>query len=175
MNNTVKELINEISTNLTQTSSSIRDEVRVMQSMLNDTSYQVSIYDNDGMIGSYNPATDFRNMCASVMSNAAKIPMAEANQLMSDYSVKRSEAEGMVNISKEFINTYLQTGRKLPLGGRETSDVSLSIKHNPASTKTYPMKVGVNEDGSARYAKHPTTIPAYDTIKVHGSCPPWAK
>lgn len=173
--NTVKDLINEISTGLSQTSASARDEVRVMQAMLNDTEYDVSIYDKDGVVGTFNPASDFRNMCASVMSSAAKIPMAEANQLMSDYSVKRSEAENMLNISKEFINTYLQTGRKLPIGGREKSDVSLSIKHNPAAIRTYPMKVGVNDDGTDRYAKQPTTIPAYDTIKVHSSCPPWVK
>lgn len=173
--NTVKDLINEISTGLSQTSASNRDEVRVMQAMLNDTEYQVSVYGKEGIIDTINPATDFRNMCASVMSNAAKIPMAEANQLMSDYSVRRSEAEAMVGLSKEFVNTYLQTGRKLPLGAREMSDISLSIKHNPASTRTYPMKVGVNDDGSDRYAKQPTTIPAYDTIKVHGSCPPWVK
>lgn len=173
--NTVKDLINEISTGLSQTSSSNRDEVRIMQAMLNDTDYQVSVYSKDGVVGEICPAIDFRNMCASVMSNAAKIPMAEANQLMADYSVRKSEAEAMVDISKEFINTYLQTGRKLPLGAREMSDISLSIKHNPASIRTYPMKVGVNEDGSDRYAKYPTTIPAYDTIKVHGSCPPWVK
>lgn len=171
----VKELIADITDNLSQTSASNRDEVRVMQAMLNDTDYQVSVYGKDGIVGEINPATDFRNMCASVMSNAAKIPMAEANQLMADYSVKKSEAEAMVDISKEFINTYLQTGRKLPLGAREKSDISLSIKHNPASIRTYPMKVGVNEDGSDRYAKQPTSVPAYDSLKVHAACPPWVK
>ena len=171
----VKDLVNEISTGLSQTSASIRDEGRVMHAMLNDKDYQVSIYDNDGIVGTFNPASDFRNMCASIMSNAAKIPMAEAEQLMADYTVKKSEAATMVGISKEFVNTYLQTGRKLPLGGRETSDISISIKHNPPSIRTYPMKVGVNEDGTDRYAKQPTSVPGYDSLKVHAACHSWIK
>lgn len=173
--NTVKELMKEITDNLSQTSASNRDEVRVMQAMLSDPSYEVSIYGKDGVEGTYNPTNDFRDMCANVMANAAKIPLAEATQLMNGYIVKKTEAASMVNLSKEFVNTYLQTGRKLPLGGRETSDISISIKHNESVTRTYPMKVGVNEDGSDRYAKKPTTIPAHDSIRVFASCPSWVK
>ena len=146
-----------------------------MQAMLSDSDYEVTIYGKDGAEGIYNPTNDFRSMCASIMSNAAKIPMSEAEQLMNDYNVKKSEASSMVSLSKEFVNTYLQTGRKLPFGGRETSDISISIKHNPSTTRTYPMKVGVNDDGTDRYTKQPTTIPAYDSAKVHASCPPWVK
>lgn len=171
---TVKKLINEISSNLSQTSSSRRDETRVMQAMLSDPSYEVTVYGKDTQ-EVYNPTNDFRNMCASVISNAAKVPMAEAVQLMDGYMVKRSEAESMVDLSKEFVNTYLRTGRKLPLGARETSDVSISLKHVPAATRTYPMKVGVNEDGTDRYIKEPTTIPAHDSIRVFAPCPPWVK
>ena len=101
----VKDLIADITSNLSQTSASNRDEVRVMQAMLSDPSYEVSIYNRDGVEKVYNPATDFRNMCASVMSTAAKIPLSEANQLMNDYSVKRSEAASMVEISKEFVTS----------------------------------------------------------------------
>ena len=164
--NTVKELINEIHSNLSQTSSSQRDETRVMQAMLSDPFYTVDVYGGkDESPISYNPTMDFRNMCASVMSNTAKIPMAEAEQLI----------DAMIRVSKEFVNTYLQTGRKLPLGARETSDVSISAKHIPAATRTYPMKVGVNEDGTDRYVKEPTTIPAHDSLRVSAPCPSWVK
>lgn len=114
-------------------------------------------------------------MCASVIANAAKVPTAEAEQLMSDYVVRKGEATSMVNISKEFVNTFLQTGRKLPLGPRETSDVSLSLKKVEASTRLYPQKVGVNDDGSDRYSKAPTTVPAHESVRVHAPCPPWVK
>lgn len=174
-NATVKELLSEISTGLSQVSSSRKDEIRVMQSMLSDPSYEVSIYGKEGVEGTYNPTQDFRGMCASIISNAAKVPMAEATQLMEDYSVRKGEATSMVNISKEFVNTFLQTGRKLPLGGREKSDVSLSIKRVDASTRLYPQKVGVNDDGTDRYSKTPTTIPAHESVRVHAPCPAWVK
>lgn len=173
--NTVKELIQEISGGLSQVKSSHKDEVRIMQSMLNDPEYKINIYSKNGVEGTYSPSEDFRSMCASIISNAAKVPIAEATQLVSDYNVRKSEAESMVNVSKEFVNTFLQTGRKLPLGAREKSDISLSLKKVEASTRSYPQKVGVNDDGTDRYSKTPTTIPAHETIRVHGSCPSWVK
>lgn len=172
---TVKGLINEISSNLSQISSSMKDEVRVMQSMLSDPTYEVSIYGKDGVEGTYNPTNEFRGMCASIISNTAKISNAEATQLMEGYDVKKGEASAMVGISKEFINTYLQTGRKLPLGGREKSDVSLGMKHVEKGTRLYPKKVGVNDDGTDRYSKTPTTIPAHDSVRVYAPCPSWVK
>ena len=172
---TVKGLLNEISTSLSQTSSSRKDEIRVMQAMLSDPSYEINVYGKNGIEDTYNPCNDFRSMCASVIANAAKVPSAEATQLMDNYSVKKSEAASMVNISKEFVSTFLQTGRKLPLGAREKSDISLSLKKVDASTRLYPTKVGVNDDGSDRYSKQPTTVPAHESIRVHAPCPSWAK
>ena len=173
--NTVTNLLNEISTNLSQTSSSRKDEIRVMQAMLSDPSYAVSVYGRDGVEETYNPAEDFRSMCASVISHAAKVPAAEATQLMDGYAVSKAEATSMVNISKEFVNTFLKTGRKLPLGGREMSDISISQKHIPAHVRPCPHKVGVNEDGSNRYSRNPTSVGAHDSIKVYSPCPSWVK
>ena len=53
--NTVTALIEEISTGLSQSSSSRKDEVRIMQAMLSDPDYEVSIYGKDGVEGTYNP------------------------------------------------------------------------------------------------------------------------
>lgn len=174
-NGTVIALLEEINSNLSQTSSSNKDEKRVMQAMLSDPSYEVTVYGRDGIEGTYNPTKDFRGMCASIIANAAKVPVAEATQLMEDYVVRKSEATSMVNISKEFVNTFLKTGRKLPLGAREKSDVSLSLKKVDASTRMYPQKVGVNDDGSDRYSKTSTTIPAHESVRVHAPCPSWVK
>ena len=46
---TVNGLLEEISTGLSQVSSSRKDEIRVMQAMLSDPSYEVSIYGKDGI------------------------------------------------------------------------------------------------------------------------------
>lgn len=175
MSESVKGLVNEIKTGLSQTSSSHKDEVRVMKAMLNDPSYEVSVYSKDGVVDTYNPCKDFRAMCSSIVSSAAKVPQAEAANMMETYEVKKSEAASMVNISKEFVNTFLHTGRKLPMGAREKSDVSLSLKMVAPSTRLYPQKVGVNDDGSARYSKSPTTVPEHEAIRVHAPCPSWVK
>ena len=172
---TVKGLLEEISSGLSQVSSSRKDETRIMQAMLSDPSYEVNVYGKDGIEGTYNPANDFRSMCSSVITNVAKVPAAEAAQLMDNYTVTKGEASSMINISKEFVNTFLKTGRKLPLGAREKSDISLSAKIVEESTRLYPQKVGVNDDGSDRYSKTPTTVPAHESIRVHAPSPSWVK
>mgnify|MGYP000952907046 CR=1 FL=1 len=169
----VVELVNEIKTNLTQTSSSTKDEERVMRAMLNDREYTVDIYSKEGKTGTFCPAEEVRNMLTSVISSAVKISADEAKKLADEHEFKKSESQAMINISKEFINTYLQTGRKLPLGGRETSDVSLSKKDVKASIRTYPRKVGVNPDGTARYDHPEAPVKAHSSVRVHSSCPPW--
>lgn len=176
MGNTVKEIIKDINNNLKQTSSSQKDEVTVMQAMLNDKGYKVKVYNKGGNdITEYCPAEDYRSMCANVIASTAKMPKAEAAKLVEDYDVSKTDAASMVNVSKEFVNTYLSTGRKLPFGGRSDSNYALSIKNIPASVKTYPKKVGVNEDGTARYENGQKNVPAHKSIRAYGPCPVWVK
>ena len=170
---TVTSLVKEIKDGLSQVSSSNKDEIRVMQAMLNDKDYKVDIYGKDGKEGTYCPAEDAREMIASVISSAAKIPQAEAAKLADDYEFKKSEATTMINISKEFVNTYLQTGRKLPLGGRAKSDVALSLKEVEEGVRTYPKKVGVDAAGKPIYQKAEAKIAAHESIRVSSSCPSW--
>lgn len=171
----VNELVKEIREGLTQTSASQKDEVRVMQAMLNDTEYEVGIYGKDGLKEKYSPAKDFRKMTASIVASTTKVSKDEAEQLVSKHEVTKNEAQIMVDISKEFTNTYLATGRKLPLGGREKSNFALSVKEVEESVKTYPKKTGINEDGSVRYETGKKSIPAHTSIKAYGSCPIWVK
>ena len=171
----VMTLVYDIREGLSQCSSSRKDEVRVMQAMLSDPTYSVQIYDKDGPSGSYCPCEDFRSMCSSIISSVANVPAAEAQSMMTDYTVKKTEASSMVNLSKEFINTFVQTGRKLPLGGRESSDISLAAKHVPAKVRPCPHKIGINDDGSNRYDRSPTTVAAHDSLRVYSPCPAWVK
>ena len=117
--NTVQSLVKEIKDGLSQVSSSAKDEVRVMQAMLNDTEYEVGVYTNSGFKENYNPAKDFKGMLSGVIASTTKISKEEASSLANAHEVTKSEATTMVNVSKEFVNTYISTGRKLPFGGRE--------------------------------------------------------
>ena len=124
--NTVKQLIDEINTTRTQTSSSIKDETRVMKAMLNDPDFKVDIYGKSGVEGSYCPYEESRTMIANIIKETTKISKQEATALADSYEFGNQEANIMIGISKEFINTYLETGRKLPLGGREDSNISIA-------------------------------------------------
>lgn len=170
----VKELIQEIKGNLSRKTSQ-KDELRVMKAMLNDRTYEVGVYGKGGQEGTICPAKEARELIASVMTSAAKIPAAEAEKLAEAHEFKKSEAANFINISKEFINTYLETDRKLPLGGREKSDVSLIRKEVKESTRTYPSKVGVNEDGTPRYDHIPVKVKAHTSVRVIAPCPDWVE
>lgn len=170
----VTALVNEIKDSRKQTSASRKDEIRIMQAMLNDTSYEVGVYSNKGKIDVYNPAKDFRAMQANILSSAAKIPKEEATNLVKNYEVSKNDAETMVNVSKEFLNTYLGCGRKIGLGGREDSNFALSVKDTPKTEKVYQKRT-VSADGTITWEPGSKIIPAHKTLKAKSSCPDWVK
>ena len=174
MATTMNEIIADIKGNIKQVSSSQKDEVRVMQAMLNDTSFEVGVYSNAGKVDTYNPAKDFRSMQSSIVSSVAKISKDEASTLVEGYEVTKTDATTMVNVSKEFVNTYLSTGRKLPFGGREDSDYALSMKEIPETEKIYQKRI-VDGIGNVSYEPGKKVIPAHKGLKAKSSCPKWVK
>lgn len=167
----VQELIQDIKDNLKQKSASRRDEDTVMRAMLNDRDFIVRDYSNNE---THCPASDFREMVAGIISSTTKMPKVEANSVVENYDVKKSDASTMVNLSKDFLNCALRTGRKINLGATEKSDISIQLKEIPETQKKFPMKTGVNEDGSPRYEKNETTIPEHEGLKVSSPCPKWS-
>src|SRR5574344_1869329 len=164
---TVQSIIKKISDTHTQVSSSQKDEIKVMKALINDKSYVVDVYGKNGVEGTLCPAQEARDLASSVIATTTKISSAEASALADNYEFRNAEAVNMINISKEFINTYLQTGRKLPLGGRAKSDIAIAKKEVAGGVKNYPKKVGVDENGKAVIEiKQTEPIPAYESIKV---------
>ena len=169
MSERVTDLIKDIRTNLKQKSASQKDEVRVMKAMLNDKDFRVGEYTKEGKVGEYSPYEDSRKMVTTILSSAAKIPSAEAKEIANKYEFGKSEANTLINISKEFVNTYVRTGRKLPLGAREDMNVSVQLKEVPEAVKQFPKGgIGSSERGQV-------TIPAHNTLKATGPCPSYLK
>lgn len=168
MTENLRTITSEIKDNLQQRSASRKDETSIMKAMLNDSSYQVGIYDKSGHIADYCPYADSRKMFANIISSTTQIPGSEAQELSNAYEVTKSDATTMVNISKEFVNSYLQTGRKLPLGGRKTMNVSLMMKHVEEKEKVVPTQ----NEGDERKT---TQVPAHDAIRAICPCPNWLK
>lgn len=171
----VKALVHEIATTRTQQSASRKDEIRVMQAMMNDKNFKVATYDTPGEPKFYCPAQDLREALGNQIHRTTKMGLQEAAALADEYEFTKSDATTQVAVSKEFVNTYMNTGRKLPLGIREDSNVSLVQKRIEECERTYPKKVGINDDGSDRYEKATTHVPAHNSIKVISTCPIHAK
>lgn len=163
-------MIENIKSNLSQAGASQKDEIAVMKAMLNDRDYTVDVYKRNGEVEQYKPAEDARNMVANIVSSTTKISSAEAKSLADKYEFEKSDARTMINLSKEFIHSYMGTGRKLPLGGRAQSDVSLSPKVVEEKECSFPQK---NEKGE--YHKGTTVVPAHNSIRVTAPCPVWLK
>ena len=116
-------------------------------------------------------------MVSNIIKDTTKISSKEAIDLANNYEFGKQESNIMIGISKEFINTYIETGRKLPLGGRETSNISIAKKVKEAKVGGTPKKVGVNDDGTDKYesVSDGSVTPAHGSIKVYSSCPLWLK
>ena len=163
-----KRVISFVTSQVSQKSSSKKDEITVMKALINDPQYKVDVYDNSGKCGEYYPGKEFRKLITNVISDVTKMPKKEAAELVDSYDFGKSDASTMVQFSKEFVNTYLQTGRKLPLGGRETSNIELEWKNIEDRVSSTPVK---RNDGTMERVDR--FIPAHGGIKVSNSCPKW--
>lgn len=170
----LQDTINQIIETRKQVSASIKDETVVMKAMLNDETFKVDVYGRNGVEGSYCPYEESRSMIGNIIRDTTKITGKEAMELANGYEFGKQESTIMVGLAKEFVNTYLTTGRKLPLGGRADSNISISRKIKKEKVGSM-KKVGVNSDGSDKIVKDNSVTPAHGSIKVYSSCPPWLK
>lgn len=164
----VDELLKDIEANLSQRSASRKDEVRVMNAMLNDKDYKVGEYSSEGKVGEYCPREDAQKIVKSILTNGAHLSSAEASSIAENYQFSMPESTAFIGVSKEFVNTYVRCGRKLPIGGRKDMSASLSFKKIPAQKKKLPMNALNSKDAMV-------TIPEHATIKAHGGCPKWVR
>lgn len=181
----VRELITSIRSNRMPSNSedskkyydtkSCKDEILIAQAMMNDTNYTVDTYSGSTFQGVYNPAQSIRRVVSSSISHITGMPRVESDNLVKNYEFTSNEAKEVLDFSKEFINTYLQTGRKLPLGGREHSNVSLKLKQVNPGFVSYPVKIGEDPNGKPICESKQTYVGGYETIKVYGPWPQWSK
>ena len=155
-----KEVIESVKGTVSQHYASRKDEVTVMKAIINDPNYSVDIYEKGGNIEEYFPAKEFRRVISNAVAATTKIPNKEAVELV--------DAAALVGLSKEFVHSYLQTGRKLPIGGRATSNVELVWKEFAERTAGVPARAGETDRSTA-------VIPAHGGIKASNPCPPWVK
>lgn len=173
MSENVKDVVRGIKDSVTQNAASNRDEVRVMQAMLNDRSYEVGVYGKNGQESTYAPGREFRGMVSDIVASATKIEKGEAESLVEGMDFHRSQAAVLVDFSKEFVNTYMGTGRKMNLGGRVDSNVSLSPKVCEAGMRRYPTQIDTDAEGNAIFGSSEVWVESYTGIKASSPCPVW--
>lgn len=150
--------------------SSRKDEIDVMKAMLNDDSYIIDVYEKSNSetgydVKQYAPGQEFKKMVTNIVSDVTGISRKEARELVNHHEFGTADARTIVNLSKEFVNTYLRTGRRLPLGGRIDSDVSMVWKNIESKTLQVPSKIG----GERKNVE----VPAHGAIKTTNPYPRW--
>jgi hypothetical protein len=157
-----QEVFDTVKSGVKQKSSSRKDEVTIMKALMNDIDYSTKIYGTLNGIDIHYPSKDLRKVVTNAISEITKIPKREAAELVNNYEFTKSDAQAMVNLSKEFTYSYLQTGRKLPIGGRLNSNVELIWKNIAAREANLP-------NGK----KKSVIIPEHGGIKAINKTPEW--
>lgn len=156
--NFIKEIINTT----TQTSVNKIDEVKVMQCMLNDKDFKIAIYDRSkGYVGSRSPRDNAISLAVDTLSGVTGMSAKEARLLVEDYEFTKKDAQRFVDISKDFIGTYMQSGRKIGIVNDARSDITIGLKYVEEHDKSVPDK----ETGNIKIIKTPEKLKLSVTSK----------
>ena len=151
------------------------DEIKVMRTMLNDPDYSISIYDKTkGLVGTRCPREEAVAFIASVSSSITGLDSNSAKEIAKDYEFTKKDAIFLIENSKDFIGTYLETGRKLPIVQNETSQAALIMKHVESKDKKVSSILMGNSNNS-KVESGTVTIPAFDKIVCKSNCPKYLK
>lgn len=149
------KLIEQIVESTTQTSVSKADEIAVMQSMLNDKDFKIAIFDRTkGYVGSRSPRDTAISIVNDSLCSITGMGMREAMELTKDYEFSKRDASRYVTISKDFIGTYMQTGRKLNVVNDPRGEASINLRYVEEHDKTIPDP----STGGTKVIKTPSKI-----------------
>lgn len=124
-----------------QKSQSISDQIRVQQMLLNDKEYEVGIYDrNRGRIGSRNVHHEAVNFVADISSAITGLDRQSAQEAAEGYTFTKKDASFFVNMTHDYLQTMLQTGRKVPIVQTEDSEASILYRAVESREKKVPGK-----------------------------------
>lgn len=155
--NTVTDnLIKDIVERTTQVAVNKADEVEVMQTMLNDKEFSVAVFDrNKGYMGSRSPRNEAIQLAVDTLSGVTGMSTVEAHALTENYEYTKRDAAHFINIGKDFIGTYLQSGRKMTLISEPRIEATVSLKHVEEHDKSVPDR---DNPGSVKVVKTPECI-----------------
>ena len=165
---TVNEIIAEIKANTKQVAINRNDEVRVMKEMLNDPNFSVSIYDkNSGYIGQRCPREEATGFLKNVIQTSTGLDARDSKHLADNYEFTKRDATFLLTNMRDFMTTYLSTGRKINIVQSATSEANLFARDVKPHIKTMPASEGSKE------TKQITTA-TYTKIISNSKCPKYS-
>lgn len=167
--NKVEEVVKEIKKNAKQVAINKIDEVKVMKAMLNDSDFKVGVYNKrSGELEYHCPKDSINNMISSIIHNTTGLDNETCKEFANKYEYTSKDAQTIVDISKDFINTYTDTGRKINIVQDMKTEAYLYKKQIAESTKTVPDRLHGGE---------PRTIhtESYTKLVSSSKCPKYIK
>ncbi len=162
-------LIEEIKANAKQKAINKIDEVRVMQTMLNDKEFTVSLYDkNNGYIGQRSPYENSRTFVKNVINGATGLDSKDAQHLANAYEFTKRDSTFLLDNMRDFTQVYMNTGRKMNIIQNEVTEACIFTKPMKATTKRVPDK---DNPGKTKEIK---TSP-YIKLVANTKCPKYHK
>ena len=167
MKSELLSLIDEIKSNTKQISVNKIDEVKVMKSMLNDKNFRLGIYDkNEGYIGEHCPAEEATIFVKNIIQGATGLDARDSMHLAESYEFTKKDATFMLSNMRDFIDIYMQSGRKLNIIQNQTTEANIYTREMGSTTKIVPDK----ETGKP---KKISTVPFTKLVSI-SRCPKYA-
>lgn len=137
----MKNMITEIKKQVSDISINKADEVRVMKCMLNDPEYTVGVYEKKaGYVGERCPYKEARTFVKNMIMGATGLDGADSQHLADNYEFQKRDAVFLLDNMKDFVQTYMNTGRKLNIMQTGATEADIFTKAIPATEKSVPDK-----------------------------------
>lgn len=137
---TMNQLMSEIKEQTKKQKSASRvDEINVMKTMLNDPDFSVSEYHKSkGYLGKKCPREEAVKFISSIAVSLTGIDSKSATIAANNYEFTKKDAIFLLDNSKSFMQTYLDTGRKLPIVQDSKIEASIMTRDIESKEKATP-------------------------------------
>lgn len=134
-------LLEDIKHGTSQISTNKVDEIKVMKCMLNDKEFTVGSYDkNMGYLGERCPHDEAVEFVKNVIMASTGLDSKESKHLANCYQFTSRDATFLLTNMRDFITTYMSTGRKFTLMQTDDSEAAIYTKRMESREKLVPDK-----------------------------------
>jgi hypothetical protein len=145
------------------------DEVNVMRGMINDPGFSVAVYDKkNGYIGQRCPREEAVGFVKNIIAGATGLDARDSLHLAEHYQFTKRDAVFLLDNMRDFLTTYLDTGRKINILQSETGEAAVYLKQVDKKTKIIPDK---EHPGNTKKVD----VPAYTKLVSQSKSPKYSE